>query len=157
MRSASFPRNLFHSATAMRSRLKLWNDSGTKRARIGDSSRDPLRSPQHLALTASGNTRSSLDGLDKRWCLGGILKNRENAESNQKWSRVKMIHAGCTDIAARSVSPSPLVGEGGSNERSSFETGEGFSPQTQTSPAETNPSSGAIADAKHRRSKRRRP
>jgi len=30
--------------------LKLWNESGTKRARIADSSRNPIRSPQHLAL-----------------------------------------------------------------------------------------------------------
>jgi hypothetical protein len=88
-RTASIRPNLFQSATAMRSRLKLWNDSGTKRARIADSPRDPLRSPQHLALTASGDTRSSLQGLDKRSCQGGILKKRENAESNQKWSGVK--------------------------------------------------------------------
>src|SRR5258708_1198838 len=32
------------------SRLKLWNESGTNRARIAHSSRDRLRSPQHLAL-----------------------------------------------------------------------------------------------------------
>jgi hypothetical protein len=82
----------------MRSRLKLWNESGTKRARIGDSPRDPIRSPQHLALTPSGGTRSSLQGLHKRRSQGGILKNREGTESNQKWSRVNMIHAGCTDI-----------------------------------------------------------
>jgi hypothetical protein len=30
--------------------LKLWNESGTKRARIADSSRNLIRSPQHLAL-----------------------------------------------------------------------------------------------------------
>ena len=96
-RTASIRPNLFQYATAMRSRLKLWNDSGTKRARIGDSPRDPIRSPQHLALTPSGDTRSSLQGLHKRWCQGGILKKRENAESNQKWSRVNMIHAGCTE------------------------------------------------------------
>jgi hypothetical protein len=115
----------------MRSRLKLWNESGTKRARIGDSSRDPIRSPQHLALTPSGGTRSSLQGLYKRRCQGRILKSREGTESNQKWSRVNMIHAGCTDIRReRDSAPSPLVGEGGA-ERSSA-TGEGFSPQTQT-------------------------
>jgi hypothetical protein len=52
-RTASNRPNLFHSATAMRSRLKIWNESGTKRARIGDSYRNPIRSPQHLALAAS--------------------------------------------------------------------------------------------------------
>ena len=38
--------------------------------------------------------------------------------------------------------PSPLVGEGGSNERSSFETGEGFFPQAQNCVGGENPSSG---------------
>ena len=52
--SASIPPNLFHSATAMRSRLKLWNESGTKRARIADSYPNPIRSPQHLALKRFG-------------------------------------------------------------------------------------------------------
>ena len=46
--------NLFHSATAMRSRLKVWNESGTKRARIADSYPNPIRSPQHLALKRFG-------------------------------------------------------------------------------------------------------
>ena len=53
-RSASNRPNLFHSATAMRSRLKLWNESGTKRARIADSYPNPIRSPQHLALKRLG-------------------------------------------------------------------------------------------------------
>jgi hypothetical protein len=117
----------------MRSRLKLWNESGTKRARIGDSPRDPIRSPQHLALTPSGGTRSSLQGLHKRRCQGGILKNREGTESNQKWSRVNMIHAGCTDIRrSLGISLSPCGSETsearswGGAERSSA-TGEGFS------------------------------
>src|SRR5215212_5710597 len=137
-RTASNRPNLFHSATAMRSRLKLWNDSGTKRARIGDSPRDLIRSPQHLALGPTGDTRSSLKRLHKVRFSGGILKNREGTESNQKWSRVNMIHTGCIDIRR---SPSPLVGEGGA-ERSSA-TGEGFSPPAQTSRVETDPSSGA--------------
>jgi hypothetical protein len=34
------------------SRLKLWNESGTNRARIGDSHALRLRSPQHLAWSA---------------------------------------------------------------------------------------------------------
>src|SRR6478735_2605345 len=53
-RPASIPPNLFHSATVMRSRLKLWNESGTKRARIADSYPNPIRSPQHLALKRLG-------------------------------------------------------------------------------------------------------
>src|SRR2546428_6984185 len=40
--------------------------------------------------------------------------------------------------------PFSLEGEGGSNERSSFETGEGFSPQTLTPCTETDPSSGGL-------------
>jgi hypothetical protein len=132
----------------MRSRLKLWNDSGTKRARIGDSSRDPLRSPQHLALTASGGTRSSLKGLHKRRWQGGILKNREGTESNQKWSGVNMIHAGCTDIHRSLSIPSPLVGEGGA-ERSSA-TGEGFSPPAQTSRLERTPHPALRATFSHK-------
>jgi hypothetical protein len=40
-------------ATVMRSRLKLWNALGTNRARIADSSRNWLRSPQYLALGQS--------------------------------------------------------------------------------------------------------
>src|SRR2546429_4728918 len=45
---------VFHNATAMPSRLKLWNESGTKRARIADSAPNLLRSPQHLAWMLSG-------------------------------------------------------------------------------------------------------
>src|SRR6266404_250557 len=43
--------DLFHNATHSRSRLNFWNESGTNRARIGDSYALRLRSPQHLALT----------------------------------------------------------------------------------------------------------
>jgi hypothetical protein len=44
------PLILSHNATQMWSRLKLWNESGTNRARIADSVELSLRSPQHLAL-----------------------------------------------------------------------------------------------------------
>jgi hypothetical protein len=74
---------------AWRSRFKLWNESGTNRARIGDSYALLIRSPQHLALTPDGGTRSSLARGDKRGFGGEILKERENAESNQKQQRVK--------------------------------------------------------------------
>src|ERR1700736_4402458 len=37
---------------ASRSRIKFWNESGTNRARIGDSHALRFRSPQHLAWTA---------------------------------------------------------------------------------------------------------
>jgi hypothetical protein len=106
----------------MRSRLKLWNDSGTKRARIADSPRDPIRSPQHLALTPTGNTRSSLQGLHKVRFSGGILKNRENAESNQKWSRVKAIQLSrLSSLVVRANAGThnhsrPLVGAGSNSE-----------------------------------------
>ena len=57
---------MYHNATPVRSRFKLWNESGTNRARIGDSCALRLRSPQYLALTFTGGTRSSLARLDKR-------------------------------------------------------------------------------------------
>src|SRR5664280_3250928 len=79
---------VFHNATHLRSRLKLWNESGTNRARIGDSYPLRLRSPQHLALTPHCGTRSSLARIDKRRFGGEILKSEENAESNQKRARV---------------------------------------------------------------------
>ena len=89
-----FAPNLFHSATAMRSRLKVWNESGTKRARIADSSRDPIRSPQHLALAALG---AALDQVCTGSTSGGVrvksLKARSRIRSGQESSR---IHAGCT-------------------------------------------------------------
>jgi hypothetical protein len=47
--TAPIPPDLSHNATAMRSRLKLWNELRTNRARIGDSFHVPFRSPQHLA------------------------------------------------------------------------------------------------------------
>jgi hypothetical protein len=69
---------------ASRSRLKLWNESGTNHARIADSDQLRFRSPQHLALTPHRGTRSSLARLDKLRFGGEILKAFENVESNQK-------------------------------------------------------------------------
>src|ERR1041384_1819548 len=46
--------------------------------------------------------------------------------------------------AVSPMSPSPLVGEGGSIAQSAIETGEGFSPPAKISPAETDPSSGGL-------------
>src|SRR6266852_1663729 len=59
---------------ASRSRLKLWNESGTNHARIADSDQLRFRSPQHLALTPHRGTRSSLARLDKLRFGGEILK-----------------------------------------------------------------------------------
>jgi hypothetical protein len=75
---------VFHNATPVWSRLKLWNESGTNRARIGASSPLRLRSPQHVALTPDDGTRSSLAQLDKGGFGGKFLKVVEAAESNQK-------------------------------------------------------------------------
>jgi hypothetical protein len=63
-----------HNATHMGSRLKLWNGYGTNRARIADSVLLRLRSPQHLAWTVVGGTRSSLARPDKRRFGDEILK-----------------------------------------------------------------------------------
>src|SRR5882762_8455032 len=79
---------MFHNATHMGSRLKLWNGCGTNRARIGDSYALLIRSPQHLAWFAAGGTRSSLRVPDKRRFCVEILKMRVATESNQKWERV---------------------------------------------------------------------
>jgi len=74
---------VFHNATHLRSRLKLWNESGTNRARIGDSTPLRLRSPQHLALTPDGGTRSSLAKRDKGGICVEFLKFETASESNQ--------------------------------------------------------------------------
>ena len=107
----------------MRSRLSF----GTSLERNAPESPTPTQTRYvHRNISrwrARGGTRSSLYGLYKRRCQGEILTNRANAELNQKWSRVN--DAGLPNIAARSVSPSPLVGEGGAERRSA--TGEGFS------------------------------
>src|SRR3954471_1283134 len=55
-----------HNATRLSPLFKLRNESGTNRARIGDSLPVLIRSPQHLGLTAPCSTRSSLDASDKR-------------------------------------------------------------------------------------------
>jgi hypothetical protein len=73
-----------HFATLVRPRLKFWNESGTNRARIADSSALRLRSPQHLALTPDGGTRSSLAQRDKGRIGVEFLKFETGAESNQK-------------------------------------------------------------------------
>ena len=87
-----FAPNLFHSATAMRSRLKVWNESGTKRARIADSSRNPIRSPQHLALKRFGAT---LDQVYKGSTSGGV--------------RVKSLKAGVESEVVKSQDEFMLV------------------------------------------------
>jgi hypothetical protein len=82
---------VFHNATHVRSRLKFWNESGTNRARIGDSYPLRLRSPQYLALVPHTGTRSSLTRVDKRRHGGEILKMCAPEESNQNAERVNWI------------------------------------------------------------------
>jgi hypothetical protein len=49
-----------HNATLFTLHLKIWNESGTKEARIADSHYVRLRSPQYVAhLIVSGTTSSS--------------------------------------------------------------------------------------------------
>jgi hypothetical protein len=69
---------------ALRSNFKFWNESGTNRVRIADSSALRLRSPQHLALTPDGGTRSSLAKRDKGGVFVEFLKFAATSESNQK-------------------------------------------------------------------------
>src|SRR5260370_15990330 len=87
--SAPFAPMLFQFATAVWSRFKLWNESGTNRARIADSCWLLIRSPQHLALRPICATRSSLARLDKRRFGGEFGKRHGPHESNQKRGRVK--------------------------------------------------------------------
>src|SRR6476659_1504543 len=57
----------------------------------------------------------------------------ENRSLNMRSSIVlPLVLSGGTVRVKEGLFPSPLVGEGGSNERSSFETGEGFFPRRQT-------------------------
>ena len=118
---------MYHNATPSRSRLKVWNESGTNRARIGDSSPCLLRSPQHIAQIAIFGTRSSLTRADKRWFGGEILKRFGWSESNQKRGRVK------ERVEARGAlsHPLPLWGSEASEARSRG-WGEGFSPRIET-------------------------
>src|SRR5260370_13300137 len=87
--SAPFPPMLFQFATPVWSRFKLWNESGTNRARIADSCWLLIRSPQHLALRPICATRSSLARLDKRRFGGEFGKRHWPHEANQKRGRVK--------------------------------------------------------------------
>jgi hypothetical protein len=51
-------RLLYHNVTLERPVLKVWNESGTKHARIGDSEAVRVRSLRYMALKAVLNTRS---------------------------------------------------------------------------------------------------
>ena len=99
----SFVGDLYHNATPGGRGLKLWNESGTNRARIGDSPPMRLRSPQYLAWTLYGGTRSSFGWSDKRRNRDDFLKVGDAAESNQKRARVNRIHV---------CSLAPLAGRG---------------------------------------------
>ena len=50
---------VYHNATVERPVLKVWNESGTNRGRIGDSRLVRLRSPRHMAAAQLQSTRSS--------------------------------------------------------------------------------------------------
>ena len=104
MRGA-IPPILFHFATPLMSRLKLWNELRTNRARIGNSFSLLLRSPQHLAWNPSGGTRSSLGASHKRRFLVEFLKAADNPESNQKWVRVNRIHGLHTPLVMPGLVP----------------------------------------------------
>jgi len=81
---ASVVRHFVTFYDALRPNFKFWNESGTNRARIADSSALRLRSPQHLALTPDGGTRSSLAQRDKGRIFVEFLKFETRSESNQK-------------------------------------------------------------------------
>jgi ribosomal protein L39E len=52
---------LYHNVTARRRPIKLWNESGTNRARIADSKRMRVRSRRYLASARSAATRSGIE------------------------------------------------------------------------------------------------
>src|ERR1700692_890050 len=55
-------RCLYHNATLGKAVLKMWNESGTNRGRIGDSEPVRLRSPRDVASAAGRYTTSR--GID---------------------------------------------------------------------------------------------
>jgi hypothetical protein len=80
---------VFHNATGLRSRLKLWNESGTNRARIADS---VLSGFVHRNISRSRRfrpTRSCLEAIGKRRSGAFFLNSSEASESNQNRARVK--------------------------------------------------------------------
>ena len=104
----------------MRSRLKLWNESGTKRARIA-----LLPKPDTFTATSRAEAlRMALDQVYTGSTSGGLGVKSLRAGVESEVVRVNMIHAGCADDAARSSAPSPRGpssrGEG---------RGEGLSPR----------------------------
>src|SRR5665647_297612 len=52
---------LYHIATARRRPIKLWNESGTNRARIADSTLMRVRSRRYLDRTRLAATRSGIE------------------------------------------------------------------------------------------------
>src|ERR1700761_3130417 len=50
--------HLYHNVTLERPVLKVWNESGTNRGRIGDSTPVRIRSPRYMVRQAVLNTRS---------------------------------------------------------------------------------------------------
>jgi hypothetical protein len=95
-------RQMFHNATHLRSRLKLWNESGTNRARIGDSYPLRLRSPQYLALAPHNGTRSSLAPIDKRRYRAEILNCIRRAVASGV-NKIPQVHATAVAWISRSI------------------------------------------------------
>ena len=91
----------------MRSRLNLW----TSLERNAPNRGLPPRPDPFTATSRAGAIEVALDQVYMGSTSGGVrlksLKSRERGV-DQKWSRVKAIYAGCTDIAANEASPSPL-------------------------------------------------
>src|SRR5277367_7007476 len=52
---------LYHNVTLERPVLKMWNESGTNRGRIGDSQAVRVRSPRYVAAAPPLNTRSGVN------------------------------------------------------------------------------------------------
>ena len=97
----------------MRSRLKLWNESGTKRARIADSSRNPIRSPQHLALTAIG---AALDQVCTGSTSGGLSVKSLKSGVESEWGKSQ----GDSAISSSLPSAQLRTGAGTHNHRRSL-------------------------------------
>jgi hypothetical protein len=102
-----------HFATLVSSRLKLWNESRTNRARIADSSPHPFRSPQHLALTSDAGTRSSLADVNKRRFSVEFLKIGVESEVEESQAESLRLRDAFVSLSfkrdAAVVAPPPLT------------------------------------------------
>jgi hypothetical protein len=60
--AAQVAAHLYHNNTLESPVLKVWNESGTNRGRIGDSPPVRLRSLRHMAVRMECNTTSGVQG-----------------------------------------------------------------------------------------------